>query len=116
MVAVVACEIRERVDLEEEDISDSVVLRFAKAAAVTVGLELGRTVDYLGCSEGEAEAIRNLAAVYCKCKAAGGSFSGLDFRVGDLAVDESSKETLQFLLSEAKRIIEQLKEPYVGSA
>ncbi len=85
-------------DLEEADISDTVVLRFAKAAAVTVGLELGRSVDYADCSEEEAEAIRNLAAVYCKCKAAGGSFSGLNFRVGDLPVDESIKEALQFCL------------------
>ncbi len=116
MVAVVPCEIRERVDLTEADIPDATVLRFAKAAAVTVGLELERVVNYADCGDEEAEAVRNIAAVYCKCKAAGGSFSGLNFRVGDLAVDESNKENLQFLMDEAERIIGKLKEPYVGSA
>jgi hypothetical protein len=116
LVAVVPFEIRERVDLSETELSDAIVLRFAKAAAITVGLELEKTVDFSNCSEEEAEAIRNIAAVYCKCKAAGGSFSGLSFRIGDLAVDESSKENLQFLMNEAERIIFTLKAPYVGSA
>ena len=116
MVAVIASEIRERVDLAESDVPDATVLRFARAAAVTVGLELGKTVNYSNCSDEEAEAIRNIAAVYCKCKATGGSFSGLNFRIGDLAVDESGKENLQFLMNEAQRIIENLKQPYVGSA
>jgi hypothetical protein len=116
VAAVVPSEIRERVDLTGADVSDAVVLRFAKAAALIVGLELEKTIDYADCAEEEAEAIRNIAAVYCKCKATGGSFSGLNFRLGDLAVDESGKDDLQFLMSEAQRIIENLKQPYVGSA
>jgi hypothetical protein len=116
MVAVTPSEIRERVDLAESDVPDVTALRFAKTAALTVGLELGKTVDYSNCSDEEAEAIRNIAAVYCKSKTCGGSFSGLNFRVGDLAVDESSKENLQFLIDEAQRIIDHLKTPYVGSA
>jgi hypothetical protein len=124
MVNVTAQEIRERVDLTESDVSDATVLRFAKAAAVTVGLELEKTVDYTSCTEQEAEAIRNTAAVYCACKVTGGSASGLSFRVGDLSVNESSsatpnglsRENLQFLMNEAERIIENLKSPYVGSA
>jgi hypothetical protein len=124
MVNVTAQEIRERVDLTESDVSDATVLRFAKAAAVTVGLELEKTVDYTSCTEQEAEAIRNIAAVYCACKVTGGSASGLSFRVGDLSVNESSsatpnglsRENLQFLMNEAERIIENLKSPYVGSA
>jgi hypothetical protein len=124
MVTVTAHEIRERVNLTESDVSDATVLRFAKAAAVTMGLELERTVDYLSCTDEEAEAIRNIAAVYCACKVTGGSASGLSFRIGDLSVNESSsvtpnglsRENLQFLMSEAQRIIENLKAPYVGSA
>jgi len=123
-VAVTAAEIRERVDLSEADVPDATVLRFAKVAAVTVGLEIGETVDYTNCTDEQAEAIRNIAAVYCACKVTGGSASGLSFRVGDLSVNESSsssqsglsRENLQFLMSEAQRIIDKLKEPYVGSA
>jgi len=124
LVAVTAVEIRERVDLTEADVPDATVLRFAKAAAVTLGLELEKAVDYLDCTEEEAEAIRNLAAVYCACKVTGGSASGLSFRVGDLSVNESSsssqsglsRENLQFLMNEAQRIVDRLKVPYVGSA
>jgi hypothetical protein len=119
MVSVTAQEIRERVDLTESDVPDATVLRFAKAAAVTVGLELEKTVDYTNCTEEEAEAIRNIAAVYCACKVTGGSASGLSFRIGDLFVNESSsslsRDNLQFLMNEAQRIIENLKAPYVGS-
>jgi hypothetical protein len=112
------------VNLTEVDVPDAIVLRFAKAAAVTVGLELGKTVDYTNCTDQEAEAIKNIAAVYCACKVTGGSASGLSFRIGDLAVNESnastqsglSRENLQFLMNEAERIIEKLKAPYVGSA
>jgi hypothetical protein len=124
LVAVTPQEIRERVNLTEADISDVTVNRFAKAAAVTVGLELEKTIDYTGCSDEEAEAIRNIAAVYCACKVTGGSSSGLSFRVGDLSVNESSgttpsglsRENLQFLMNEALRIIEGIKEPYVRVA
>jgi len=122
LVTVTPSEIRERVNLTESDISDATVLRFAKAAAVTVGLELEKTINYTSCTDEEAEAIRNIAAVYCACKVTGGSASGLSFRVGDLSVNESSgatpsglsRENLQFLMSEAQRIIEKLKAPYVG--
>jgi hypothetical protein len=124
LVAVTPQEIRERVNLTEADVPDATVLRFAKVAAVTVGLELEKTIDYADCSDEEAEAIRNIAAVYCACKVTGGSASGLSFRVGDLSVNESSgatpsglsRENLQFLMSEAQRIIEKLKVPYVGRA
>jgi len=124
MVTVTAQEIRERVNLTESDVPEATVLRFAKAAAVTVGLELEKTVDYASCTNEEAEAIRNIAAVYCACKVTGGSASGLSFRIGDLSVNESSsssqsglsRENLQFLMNEAQRIIENLKTPYVGSA
>ena len=116
MASITASEIRERVNLTEGDASDAAVLRFAKVAALTVGLELQKTVYYEDCADEEAEAIRNIAAVYCKCKATGGSFSGLNFRLGDLAVDESGEEDLAFLMGEAQRILDRLKQPYVGSA
>lgn len=124
MVAVNPSDIRERVSLSISDISDETVLRFTKAAAVTVGSELGKAVDFTNCSDEEAEAIRNIAAVYCACKVAGGSASGFSFRIGDLAVNETNssspnglgRENLQFLMVEAQRIINNLKTPYLGRA
>lgn len=130
-MAVTAQEIRERVNLTESDVSDATVLRFARLAAITISSELGKDIDYLDCTDAEAEAIINIAAVYCKCKVVGGRFSnftlrvGDKFSVGDLTVDNSSenqmqvdlttKEQLQFLMDEAKRIIDNLRAPYVGS-
>jgi hypothetical protein len=124
VVAVTPQEIRERVNLTEAAVSDATVNRFAKTAAVTLGLEVEKTINYTSCSDEEAEAIRNIAAVYCACKVTGGSASGMSFRVGDLSVNESSgttpsglsRENLQFLMNEAQRIIEKLKVPYVGRA
>jgi hypothetical protein len=123
MVAVSPLEIRERVGLSESDASNESVLRFIKAASTTVGLELDKTIDPMDCSEEEAEAIRNIGAVYCVCSLFGGSATILSFRLGDLAVNESSsssqngfsRENLQFLMNEAQRIIDNLKKPYFGS-
>ncbi len=42
MVTAAPYEVREWVDIEEPDISDSRVLRFAKATAVIIGLERAR--------------------------------------------------------------------------
>jgi hypothetical protein len=53
--------------------------------------------------------IRNLAAVYCGAYITGGTASGMNFRVGDLAVNESQAATmstnLQFLLDEVSPFI-----------
>jgi hypothetical protein len=76
-------------------------------------LETGLTINPLSCTEAEAVAIRNLAAVYCGAYITGGTSSGLSFRVGDLSVDESqsanvSNANLQFLLDQAKAVIAKL--------
>jgi len=71
------------------------------------------SINPLGCTEAEAVAIRNLAAVYCGAYITGGTSNGLSFRVGDLSVDESqsanvSNANLQFLLDQAKAVIARL--------
>ena len=76
-------------------------------------MERGLTIDPSACSEPEAVAIRNLAAVYCGAYITGGSSRGLSFRVGDLSVDESQSANLgnanlEFLLEQVKRYIEKL--------
>ena len=118
MVAVTPSEVRERINVGAAEAPDDVVNRFITAAAVTVETETSLTVDPANCTKAEAEAIRNLAAIYCACRITGGSAQGLSFRIGDLAVNESSSSgpgglssnNLQFLLDEAMRIIEGLKD------
>ena len=117
MVSVSAESVRERINVSAAEAPDDVVNRFIDAAAVTVGLEIGEDVDASDCTSAQAEAIRNLAAIYCACRITGGSAAGLSFRVGDLAVNESSSTgpsglssgNLQFLLDQAVGIIEKLK-------
>lgn len=116
MVTVMPSEVRERINVSAADAPDDVVNRFITATGVTVEVEIGESVDPSSCSDAEAEAIRNLAAIYCACRITGGSAQGLSFRVGDLAVNESSSTqggpsggNLQFLLDQALKIIENLK-------
>ena len=113
MVAVTPQSVRERINLTESAVSDDVVNRFIADAAETLELETGLTINPSGCTEAEAVAIRNLAAVYCGAYITSGTSSGLSFRVGDLSVDESqsanvSNANLQFLLDQAKMVIARL--------
>ena len=113
MVSVTPQSVRERINLTESAVSDDVVNRFVADAAETLELETGLTINPLGCTEAEAVAIRNLAAVYCGAYITGGTSNGLSFRVGDLSVDESqsanvSNANLQFLLDQAKMVIAKL--------
>ena len=113
MVSVTPQSVRERINLTESAVSDDVVNRFVADAAETLELETGLTINPLGCTEAEAVAIRNLAAVYCGAYITGGTSNGLSFRVGDLSVDESqsanvSNANLQFLLDQAKTVIAKL--------
>jgi hypothetical protein len=118
LVQVTPQSVRERINLTESAVSDDVVNRFIVDAGETVELETGLTIDPDDCTDAEAVAIRNLAAVYCGAYITGGTSSGMNFRVGDLAVNESQASTmstnLQFLLDEARRVIAKLKEAESG--
>ncbi len=109
-------EVRRRINVSVTDAPDDVVNELIAAAGVTVETQTGSAVDPADCTRAEAEAIRNIAAIYCACRMTGGSVQGLSFRVGDLAVNESSSNSpsglsssnLQFLLDQAVKIIESL--------
>lgn len=124
LVNVTPQSVRDRINISESECSDEIVNQFITDAVATINLETGLNIDPANCTEIQAVAIRNLAAIYCACRITGGSASGLSFRVGDLAVNESSNSSpsglsnsnLQFLMNEALRIIEGIKEPYVGVA
>jgi hypothetical protein len=109
-------DVRDVLHISEGDIPDAKVLKMVNRAAVTLGLELSENVDYRSCSDAQKEAITLLAAIYAICFLTGGSSVGLNFRVGDLSIDQSNLPSLNVLQGELERLIDALKTPYVGRA
>jgi len=109
MVSVTADQIRKRLGLSESDISDDDVLAFRGEATAFLSEEIGRTLDASNCTENEANAIRNLTAIYSYCKVTGGSAVGLDFSVGDLRVSPNAGKQLEFLKEQVERFITRQK-------
>lgn len=109
MASVTADQIRKRLGLTEVDISDEDVLAFRDEATAWLSEEIGKTLDASNCTEAEANAIRNLAAIYSFCKVSGGSAVGLDFSVGDLRVAPNGGKQLEFLKEQVERFIARRK-------
>ena len=105
MVAVTAEQIRKRLGLTSADINDEDVLAFRDEAVAFLTEEIGKTLDSSNCTEAEANAIRNLAAIYSYCKVSGGSAVGLDFSIGDLRVSPNAGKQLEFLREHVERFI-----------
>ena len=103
--SVSADQVRKRLKLTAADISDKDVMAFVAEVAAWLSDEIGRSVDYTSCSESEANAIRNLAAIYCYCHVSGGVAVGLDFSVGDLRVSEAAAKQIEFLKEQVERFI-----------
>lgn len=104
-VSVSADQVRKRLGLSAEDIKDEDVMAFVAEVAAWLSDEIGRTLDYTSCTESEANAIRNLAAIYCYCHASGGIAVGLNFSVGDLHVSEAATKQIDFLKKQIERFI-----------
>jgi hypothetical protein len=109
MASVTADQIRKRLGLTPADISDEDALTFRDEAAAFLSEEIGKTLDAEDCTEAEANAIRNLAAIYCYCKVSGGSAIGLDFTIGDLRVSSDAGKQLEFLRDQVERFIARQK-------
>jgi hypothetical protein len=109
MASVTAEQIRKRLGLTEADISDEDVLAFRDEATAWLSEEIDKQLDPSNCTEVEANAIRNLAAIYVYCKVSGGSAVGLDFSVGDLRITSSSGKQLEFLKEQVERFIARQK-------
>ncbi|MGB9693536.1 MAG: hypothetical protein ACPLYF_01690 [Fervidobacterium sp.] len=69
-------------------------MSFVAEATAWLSSEIDRTLNYTDCTEAEANAIRNLAAIYCYCYVTGGVAVGLDFSFGDLRVSEAAREQI----------------------
>jgi len=109
MASVTADQIRKRLGLTPADVSDEDTLTFRDEAAAFLSEEVGKTLDAEDCTEAEANAIRNLAAIYCYCKVSGGSAVGLDFTIGDLRVSPDAGRQLEFLRDQVERFITRQK-------
>lgn len=115
MAVVTVDDVRDVINISAEDIADDKILKMVKRAEVTLELELDKDIDYNNCTEAEKEFITVLAAIYAICYLTGGSAVGLSFSLGDqnIAVLKDAPP-LNVLQSEAERILNKLKDPYVG--
>ncbi len=118
LVAVTAEDVRDVLHASEAEVPDAKVLKMVKRAEVMLELELSVDIDYADCTDAQKEAITVLAAIYALCYLTGGSALGLNFRVGDVSVDQgaSSMPSLAVLQGELERLIGNLRTPYAGSA
>ena len=115
LVSVSVDDVRDVVNVSATDIPDAKVLKMIKRAEVTLELELGKEIDYNDCTDAEKEFITVLAVVYAICYLTGGSAVGLSFSVGDQNVSVLGKAPpLDVLQAELERILNNLKQPYVG--
>lgn len=115
MVSVSVDDVRDVINVSVADIPDAKVLKMIKRAEVTLELELDKEIDYNDCADAEKEFITVSAAVYAICYLTGGSAVGLSFSLGDQNVSVVSKAPpLDVLQTELERILNGLKQPYVG--
>jgi len=113
LASVTPDRVRNRVNLSNADIDDSVVTEFIVDASAEVMAETGLTIDHNNCTEAEAACITDLAALYCLAYLTGGSTAGTTFTLGDLSVKEvtGGVETPSpaFLQQRVLKMIEALK-------
>jgi len=110
LVNVTADDVRDTVNVSATDIADAKVAKMLKKAEVTLKLETGRSIDYGNCTDEEALAITNLAAIYALCYLTGGTAAGLSFSVGNQRVDVlENAPPLTVLQQEVERILNQMK-------
>lgn len=115
MTSVSVDDVRDVLNLSAVDIPDVKISKMIKRAEVTLELELDTEIDYSNCTEAEKEFITVLAAIYAICYLTGGSAVGLNFSVGDQNVSIlNNVPPLDVLQTEAERILQKLKQPYVG--
>jgi hypothetical protein len=114
MANISLSDVRDTINVSESDIPDVKLQKMIKRAEVTLGLELGKEIDYNNCTEAEKEFITVLAAVHAICYLTGGSAVGLSFSVGDQDISVSDNAPpLSVLQQELERILSGLKLPAV---
>lgn len=108
---------RLRLGLAASEISDTDTQIFIVEAAAILSTETNKTLDSTDCSEAEANAIANLAAIYCYLKVTGISSTGWNVNLGQLSFSGPSEKVaqLEFLKRQVRDFIDSSRAVYVGS-
>jgi hypothetical protein len=103
--------VRLRLGLTAEDIADSDVQTFIDEASAFLSAEIGRTLNPADCTEEEANAIANLAAIYCYLKVTGVSAVGWTANLGALTFSGAPEKVaqLEFLKSQVMDFVKRHK-------
>jgi hypothetical protein len=107
MVAVTADQIRKRLGLTESDITDEDVIMFRDGAAAYLSEETGEAINASECTTAEANAVANLAAIYCYLKVTGAGSAGWTVNLGQLTFHGSAEKIaqLEFLKQQVREFI-----------
>lgn len=107
MVSITEDEVRARFHFDETtDIDNTQVGKFLDEAVAILSRAIGVTLDKTDCTELHANALRNLASLYCYCWVTGGSAAGLNFSIGDINVSESSQKQFEFIKTRVEEFIQ----------
>jgi hypothetical protein len=100
--------VRLRLGLTAEDIADADVQTFTDEAAAFLSGEIDHNLDSNNCTEDEANAIANLAAIYCYLKITGVSAVGWTANLGALTFSGAPEKIaqLEFLRKQILAFIE----------
>jgi hypothetical protein len=110
--------VRLRLGLTAEDIADADVQTFTDEASAFLSGEIDRILDPSNCTEDEANAIANLAAIYCYLKITGVSAVGWTANLGALTFSGAPEKIaqLEFLRKQVLAFINRHRRLYVGRA
>ena len=111
MAAVTADQIRKRLGLTAADISDEDALAFRDEAAAYLSEETGETINASECNAAEANAVANLAAIYCYLKVTGSGATGWTVNLGQLTFHGPAEKIaqLEFLKQQVRDFIHRRK-------
>jgi hypothetical protein len=108
MATVTPDRVRLRIGLTSTDIADADVQTFTDEASAFLSGEIDRALDPANCTEEEANAIANLAAIYCYLKVTGVSAVGWTANLGALTFSGTPEKIaqLEFLRKQVLAFIE----------
>ena len=111
MVNVTPERVRNRLNINSEEVEVEKLNEFIEDATAEIELQTGREIDYGNCSQIEAAAITDLAAIYCICYLTGGKAVGLNFSVGNIQVSSlPNSPSISILENRLKELIKKLRE------
>lgn len=118
MASVSADKVRKRLGFSMSDVSDEDVNAYVEEAAAWLSGEISRELNPSDCTLEEANAIANLAAIYCYCHVTGVASSGWTVNLGQLNFTGTPQRIaqLEFLRSQVFSFVDRNKSMIVGHA